>query len=133
MVRMELGATLAAVEAAIADGRLDEATATLESLAHELLTRAPEPEVLAHATWLAGVNSLRRGDPAAFATMTRHAVAGLQLAGESARARTALATRDELMEQLADVTRVQERGAAGLMDVLDRHCALLLAIAATNN
>ncbi len=129
---MNVTAALAEVEAAIAADRLDDAIARLGRIAGALLEQAPEPVSLAHATWLAGAVALRSGDPEAFERLSRDAVHGLRLAGDAARAATALASRDELIAQLADVREVQTRGAAGLMAVLDRHCATLRDIAATD-
>jgi hypothetical protein len=127
---MNFAEALAGVEASIAAGRLDEATARLADLARALLEAAPAPELLAHATWLAAVVALHDGDQRGFERLSRDAIEGLRLAGEDERARTALASREELIGHLDDVARVQAGGSAGLMAVLDDHCALLVSMAA---
>jgi hypothetical protein len=121
---------LTAVERAIAENRLDDATAELAALARELLDGVPRPLELAHAHWLASAIALREGDERAFVMLSRSAVAGLRMAGEDELARSAIASRTELLEQLVDLQDVQTRGDAGLMDVLDRQCARLYDIAA---
>lgn len=128
---MAVLAALAEVEDAITDDRLDDAVALLGGIAAALLALPPEPEALAHATWLAGAVALRQGDQAGFERLSRDAVQGLRLAGEGERAATVHASRDELIAQLADVREVQRDGAAGLMAVLERHVATLRDIAAT--
>jgi hypothetical protein len=131
---MNVADALAEVELAIVEDRLGDATRIIEEIARVLLDAArdaPNPLELAHAHWLAGAIALREGDERAFVTLTRHAVAGLRMAGEDDLARSAIASRAELLEQLVDLQDVQTRGNAGLMDVLDRQCARLYDIAAT--
>ena len=131
---MNVADALAEVELAIVEDRLGDATRILEAIAGVLLDAArdaPNPFELAHANWLAGAIALREGDERAFVTLTKHAVAGLRMAGEDDLARSAIASRAELLEQLVDLQDVQTRGNAGLMDVLDRQCARLYDIAAT--
>ncbi|MBE7450417.1 MAG: hypothetical protein HS111_16405 [Kofleriaceae bacterium] len=128
---MNLAGALADVEAAIASDRLDDAAALLGRVAAAMLARPPEPTLLARAAWLAGAVSLREGDAAAFATLSRDAVLALRLSGERALAAAAGASRDELLAHLEDVARVQTAGAAGLMAALEDRCALLLDVAAS--
>jgi hypothetical protein len=128
---MDVADGLAEVERAILEDRLGDATRLHGEIAQTLLEGAPSPLELAHASWLAGAVALRDGDERSFITLSRHAVESLRLAGEDLRVRRANASRAELIEQLADLQEVQERGAVGLMNVLDRQCARLCEIAAT--
>jgi len=127
---MNVADALVEVELAIVENRLDDAARFLGAIAQTLLEGAPNPLELAHAHWLAGAVALRGGDERSFVTLSRHAVESLRLAGEDDRMRSAIGSRAELLEQLADLQEVQERGAAGLMNVLDRQCARLCDIAA---
>ncbi|HUQ01784.1 MAG TPA: hypothetical protein VM261_04775 [Kofleriaceae bacterium] len=126
---MNVADALAEVELAIVEERLGDATRILGAVAQRLL-ETPDPLELAHASWLAGAVALREGDERNFVSLSRHAVESLRLAGEDVLVRGAIASRAELLEQLGDVQEVQERGAAGLMNVLDRQCARLVDIAA---
>jgi hypothetical protein len=126
---MNVADALAEVELAIVEDRLGDATRILGAVAQRLID-VPDPLELAHASWLGGAVALRDGDERSFVTLSRHAVESLRLAGEDALVRTAIASRAELLEQLGDVQEVQERGAAGLMNVLDRQCARLMDMAA---
>ncbi|MBZ0236010.1 MAG: hypothetical protein K8M05_27020 [Deltaproteobacteria bacterium] len=127
---MNVADALEEVELAIAEDRLGDATRLLGAVAQRLVVDPPAPLELAHASWLAGAVALREGDERSFVALSRQAVEGLRLAGEDARMQSAIASRAELLEQLADLQEVQERGAAGLMDVLDRQCARLCEMAA---
>lgn len=129
---MNVADALEEVELAVAEDRLGDATRILGAVAQRLLEGPPAPLALAHANWLAGAVALREGDERSFVTLSRHAVEGLRLAGEDDRVRSAIASRAELLEQLADLQAVQERGVAGLMEVLDRQCARLCEIAASD-
>lgn len=126
---MNVADALAEVELAIVEDRLGDAARILGAIAQRLL-EVPDAAELAHANWLAGAVALREGDERSFITLSRHAVESLRLAGEDDRMRRAIASRAELLEQLADLQEVQERGAAGLMAVLDRQCARLCDMAA---
>ena len=128
---MNVADALEEVELAIAEDRLGDATRLLGAVAQRLVVDPPAPLELAHASWLAGAVALREGDERSFVALSRQAVEGLRLAGEDARMQSAIASRAELLEQLADLQEVQERGAAGLMDVLDRQCARLCEMAAS--
>lgn len=127
---MNVTDALAAVEGSIAAGELGDASAGLAQVAAALLELPPDPVALAHATWLGGVVALQSGDQAAFERFSRDAVQVLRLAGDDAWAATVLASRDELIAQLADVRAVQRDGAAGVMAVLGRHYQMLRDIAA---